>query len=63
MQQGTYVAKEIVRKLQRETEIKPFKYFDKRRHGRHRPMVCGGEYLRRPYFGFFRVDHLGVHSS
>ena len=29
MQQGTYVAKEIVRKLQRETEIKPFKYFDK----------------------------------
>ena len=29
MQQGTYVAKEIVRKLQHETEIKPFKYFDK----------------------------------
>ena len=29
MQQGTYVAKEIVRKLQRETEIKPFTYFDK----------------------------------
>ena len=29
MQQGTYAAKAIVRKLQRETEIKPFKYFDK----------------------------------
>ena len=29
MQQGTYVAKAIVRKLAGETEIKPFKYFDK----------------------------------
>jgi NADH dehydrogenase len=29
MQQGTYVAKAIVRKLGGETEIKPFKYFDK----------------------------------
>ena len=29
MQQGTYAAKAIVRKLQRETEINPFKYFDK----------------------------------
>jgi len=29
MQQGTYAAKAIVRKLAGETEIKPFKYFDK----------------------------------
>jgi NADH dehydrogenase len=29
MQQGTYAAKAIVRKLASETEIKPFKYFDK----------------------------------
>jgi NADH dehydrogenase len=29
MQQGTYVAKSIVRKLQGATEIMPFKYFDK----------------------------------
>jgi NADH:ubiquinone reductase (H+-translocating) len=29
MQQGTYDAKAIVRKLQGEAEIKPFKYFDK----------------------------------
>ena len=29
MQQGTYAAKAIVRKLRGETEIKPFKYFDK----------------------------------
>jgi NADH:ubiquinone reductase (H+-translocating) len=29
MQQGTYVAKAIARKLGGETEIKPFKYFDK----------------------------------
>jgi NADH:ubiquinone reductase (H+-translocating) len=29
MQQGTYVAQAIVRKLQGATEIKPFKYFDK----------------------------------
>src|SRR5258705_609427 len=29
MQQGTYAAKAIARKLASETEIKPFKYFDK----------------------------------
>src|SRR6266542_15701 len=29
MQQGTYAAKAIVRKLASETEIKPFKYFEK----------------------------------
>ena len=30
MQQGTYAAKEIVRKVQRQPRQKPFKYFDKR---------------------------------
>ena len=63
MQQGTYAAKAIVRKLRGETEIKSFKYFDKGDMAVIGRWAAVANIFGRPSFRVRSVAYLGVHPS